>query len=54
MRDVAIGTLAGAHHRLGMIYEQQGKKDQARAEYNKALAIDPNSENAKKSLAALK
>lgn len=53
-KDVAPVTLAGAHQRLGMIYEEQGKKDQARAEYNTALAIDPNSANAKKSLAALK
>jgi Tfp pilus assembly protein PilF len=37
-----------------MIYEKQGKKDVARAEYQQALAIDPNSELAKKSLAALK
>lgn len=53
-KDVATATLAGGHQRLGTIYEKQGKKDQARAEYNKALAIDPNNENAKKSLAALK
>lgn len=47
-------TLVGAHHRLGMIYERQGKKDRARAEYQAALAMDPANENAKKSLAALK
>lgn len=53
-KNTPIVTLAGSHHRLGMIYEKQGKKDLARAEYNKALEIDPKSENAKKSLAALK
>ena len=47
-------TLVGAHHRLGMIYERQGKKDLARAEYQAALSMDPANENAKKSLAALK
>jgi tetratricopeptide (TPR) repeat protein len=47
-------TIAGAHHRLGMIYEKQGRTDLARAEYNRALEIDPKSDNAKKSLAALK
>jgi tetratricopeptide (TPR) repeat protein len=52
--DMLKSTLAGAHHRLGMILEKQGKKDEARAAYNQALAIDPTNENAKKSLAALK
>lgn len=52
--DMNKGTLAGGHHRLGTILEKQGKKDQARAENNMALSIDPTNENAKKSLAALK
>jgi tetratricopeptide (TPR) repeat protein len=52
--DMQKGTLVGAHHRLGMILEKQGKKEQARAEYNAALALDPRNENAKRSLAALK
>jgi Flp pilus assembly protein TadD len=37
-----------------MILERQGRKEQARAEYNLALSINPNNQNAKKSLAALK
>jgi len=45
---------AGAHWRLGMIYEQQGRKDLAAEEYNKALAIDPGFADARKSLAKLK
>ena len=52
--DMTKGSLAGAHHRLGMILEKQGKKDLARTEYNTALSIDPTNQNAKKSLAALK
>jgi len=42
-----------AHWRLGMIYEKQGHKDLARAEYEKALALDPEYEDAKKALEAL-
>lgn len=53
-KAVAPVSLAAAHHRLGMIYEKQGRKDLARAEYQTALTINPNSENAKKSLAAMK
>lgn len=52
--EMAKATLVGAHHRLGMILEKQGRKEQARAEYNTALSLDPKNENAKKSLAALK
>ena len=53
-KNAATATVAGAHHRLGMIFEKQGKKDLARAEYTRALAINPNSRLAKESLAALK
>ena len=52
--DMTKPTVAGAHHRLGMIYEKQGKKDLARAEYQQAVAINPQNEAAKRSLAALK
>jgi tetratricopeptide (TPR) repeat protein len=45
---------AGAHWRLGMVYEKQGKKDLAAEEYRKSLAIDPSFTEAKKSLAKLK
>lgn len=44
---------AGAHWRLGMVHEKAGKKDLARAEYRKSLALDPKFEEAKKSLAKL-
>jgi tetratricopeptide (TPR) repeat protein len=45
---------AGAHWRLGMIYEQQGRKDLAAEEYKKSIALDPGFADARKSLAKLK
>jgi len=45
---------AGAHWRLGMVYEKQGRKDLAGEEYRRALAIDPGYAEAKRSLAKLK
>jgi tetratricopeptide (TPR) repeat protein len=51
--DMTKATLAGAHHRLGMILERQGRMELARAEYQQAVAINPNNADAKKSLAAL-
>ena len=44
---------AGAHWRLGMVYEKQGRKELAAEEYRKSLAIDPEFKEAKKSLAKL-
>jgi|SRR5262245_29673087 len=45
---------AGAHWRLGMIHEKSGDKERARADYRKALELDPKFEEAKKSLDKLK
>jgi tetratricopeptide (TPR) repeat protein len=44
---------AGAHWRLGMVYEKQGKKELAAEEYRKSLALDPEFKEAKKSLSKL-
>jgi Tfp pilus assembly protein PilF len=49
-----IVTQSGAHMRLAMIYERQGKKDVARTEYQTALSINPKNAEAKKLLDALK
>ncbi|HET7458767.1 MAG TPA: tetratricopeptide repeat protein [Gemmatimonadaceae bacterium] len=51
-RDPVDGapSLASAHYRLGMIYERQGKRDLARAEYEKTLALDPGQNEAKDAL----
>jgi tetratricopeptide (TPR) repeat protein len=46
-------TRAHAHWRLGMIYEKQGDTDRARAEYEKALELNPDIEQAKEALDAL-
>ena len=45
---------AGAHWRLGMVYEKQGRKDEAAEEYRQALALDPKFDEAKKALAKLR
>ncbi len=45
-----IPTLGNAHWRLGMLYEKQGLKDMARKEYEEALELDPEDQNAKKAL----
>jgi tetratricopeptide (TPR) repeat protein len=44
---------AAAHARLGDVLRQQGKRDDARAAYDRALALDPNSQVAKDGKKAL-
>ena len=43
-------TSANAHWRLGMLYEMKGHFGMARAEFEAALALDPDDKNARKSL----
>lgn len=50
--DVVSASLA--HYYLGDIHQQNGRGDQARAEYQAALAANPKNEDAKKALASLK
>jgi len=45
---------AWAHFRLGSLYEKEGKKDLARQEYQAALALQADHEEAKKALAHLR
>lgn len=52
--DMTTPTLAGAHHRLGMVLEKGGKKELARSEYQRAVTLAPSNEAAKRSLAALR
>jgi protein O-GlcNAc transferase len=50
----AILKPAEVHYNLGSVFEQQGKKDQARAEYQQALLLDANLHDAKARLTTLK
>jgi tetratricopeptide (TPR) repeat protein len=45
---------AEAHYNIGSVFEQQGRREQAKVEYRKALALDPNLSDAQKRLDALK
>jgi tetratricopeptide (TPR) repeat protein len=45
--------LAYAHWRMGMIYERQGRRDPARAEYRTAVALDPSNGQARAALTRL-
>ena len=46
--------LSGAHWRLGMIYDLQGKKELALSELNLAVSMDPKSKEYKKTLEEVK
>jgi tetratricopeptide (TPR) repeat protein len=52
--DALLVTRSGAHFRLGMVYEKQGKRDLARSEYETALRIDSRNGEARKALEKLK
>ena len=47
-------SVAAAHFRLGSIYEQQGKKELARGQYEEAVKRNPKNEDAKKALASMR
>jgi tetratricopeptide (TPR) repeat protein len=47
-------TPAEVHYNLGSVFEQQGKKEQAKAYYRKALDLDPKLADARSRLAGLK
>jgi Tfp pilus assembly protein PilF len=44
---------AEVHYNIGSVYEKMGQKDQAKAEYQKAMEIDPKFWEASARLAAL-
>lgn len=45
---------AAVHYRLGMVLEKQGKKPDAKAQYERALVLDPQLKVAKDALAAMR
>lgn len=45
---------AAVHYRLGMLLERSGRKPEARANYERAIALDPTLQPAKDALAALR
>ena len=49
----AVLTEAQAHYNIGSVYEQMGKKAEAKAEYRKALELDPGLGEAKSRLAGV-
>lgn len=49
----AVLTAAEVHYNLASVWEHQGRKEQARLEYQKALQLDPNLLEAKTRLTAL-
>lgn len=49
----AVLTPAEVSYNLGSVHEQRGRKEQAKAEYQKALALDPDFHDARQRLAAL-
>lgn len=52
-REIDDPPVAAAHWRLGMLHEQQGRKQDARKEYQQALQIDPGHAEAKTALRKL-
>jgi tetratricopeptide (TPR) repeat protein len=53
-KGTSTTNVATAHYCLGVVHQQGGRPDQARAEYQTALAANPKHEDAKKALASLK
>ena len=45
---------AEAHYNVGSVFEQEGRKEQAKVEHRKALALDPKLDDAQKRLDAMK
>jgi tetratricopeptide (TPR) repeat protein len=50
----AVLTQAEVHYNLASVYEFQGRKEQARSEYRKALNLDPNLADAEVRLSILR
>ena len=53
-KDAPIANMSNTHWRLGQIYEKTARKELAKTEYGEALKLNPQNQNAKKSLEGLK
>lgn len=53
-KDAPATLVSAARFRLAALYEKAGKKELARAEYERALTINPKNEDARKALDALR
>jgi tetratricopeptide (TPR) repeat protein len=53
-KNASTTNTAIAHYCLGLVHQQAGRRDQARAEYQTALTSNPKNEDAKKALASVK
>ncbi|MGH7677661.1 MAG: tetratricopeptide repeat protein, partial [Gemmatimonadaceae bacterium] len=53
-KDMAALTTSAAYFRLGQIYERTQRRDEARAAYAEAVKLNPQNQDAKKALDALK
>jgi tetratricopeptide (TPR) repeat protein len=52
-KDASPINISNAHYCLGLVHEHGGRRDQARAEYQAALAANPKHDDAKKALATV-
>jgi tetratricopeptide (TPR) repeat protein len=52
--EPASPSIAGAHWSLGLVYEKEGRKSDARSELETAVRLDPTFEQAKRDLKRLK
>lgn len=53
-KDAPPVNISAAHYCMGIIHEQAGRLDKAKAEYQAAVTANPKNEDAKKALASLK
>jgi tetratricopeptide (TPR) repeat protein len=53
-KDASAVNISNAHYCLGLVHQQGGRRDQARTEFQAALAANPKHEDAKNALASLK
>ena len=53
-KDALPARVSNAHYFLGMAHAKSSRSDRARAEYQKAIAANPDNQDARKALASLK